>query len=236
MGQRSTKCLLVVGKFNGLVRNVGQKKMRVLVLLRGVLLAVVLAVSLLTLSFIATRWGFNVPNVSAVTSAPNLGVYWDAACSESVSSISWGNVSVGSETDVFVYVKNLGSDSLILSMNMSALDPSTAYLKIYLCWDYDGQPLGSGSVVKVTLRLFVTPGIVGVNNFGFNINVGEGLAKSPDINGDGVVNILDVGLLARSWGARVGESNYDYRCDLNNDGIVNIEDVAILAAHWLGSG
>jgi hypothetical protein len=201
-----------------------------------VTLAVILAVSLLTLSFFAVRLGFNAPNVCAVTSPPTLGVYWNAACNESVSSISWGNVSVGSEKDVVVYLKNFGSDPVIPTMNMSALTPSAAYLKIYLCWNYDGQPLGSESVMTVTLRLFVTTSIPGCNNFSFNINIGTGLAKSPDINGDGVVNLRDLTFLCRAWETRAGESNYNYACDLNNDGVIDLRDLSILAAHWLGPG
>jgi len=207
-----------------------------LIFLHRALLALTVVVSLVASSFFAMHWGFNVPNVSAVTSSPSLGVYWNAACTQNVSSISWGNVSVGSEKDVAVYIKNLGSSGLILSLNMSALKPSTAYLKIYLCWDYRGQQLGSKIAVKVTLRLFVSPYVSGIRNFNFSINIGVGLEKSTDINRDGIVNSLDFQLFAKSWSSSAGEWNYDYRCDFNNDGIVSTKDMSILSQHWLGSG
>jgi len=209
-----------------------EKKAHGWVFLRRVLSSLIVIVSLLMLSFFALHESFNVPNVSAVASSANLGVYSDAACTKSVSSISWGNVSVGSEKDVTVYIKNLGPDPLIPSMNMSALNPSTAYLKIYLCWDYGGEQLDSGSVVKVTLRLFVSPYISGITSFSFNINIGVGLDKSPDINGDGIVNSIDLTFFTRAWGSAAGEPNYDYRCDLNNDGVINEADFAILASAW----
>ena len=209
-----------------------------MVFLHRTLLALIVAVSLLASCFFALHWGFNVPNVSAVTSPPTLGVYWNAVCTKSVSSISWGNVSVGSEKDITVYVKNLGTNASILSLNMSALNPSTAYLKIYLCWDYLGQRLVSGGVLKVTLRLFVSSYVSGINNFSFNINIGAGdfLDKSPDINHDGIVNVLDLPFFARAWLSRAGGSSYDYRCDFNNEGMVNIIDLSVLAAHWLSHG
>lgn len=213
-----------------------EKKAHDSVSVRRVLLALIVAFSLLTLSFFALHESFNVPNVSAVSSSSSLGVYWDAACTKSVSSISWGNVSVGSEKYVTVYIKNVGSNALTPSMNMSALYPSTAYLKIYLCWNYSGQQLDSGSIVKVALRLFVSPDVSGISSFSLNVNIGVGLEKSPDINGDGIVNSLDSALLAKAWMSMAGESNYDYRCDLYNDGIVNIKDMALLVAHWLGPG
>jgi hypothetical protein len=212
------------------------KAYRLLFLRKGFLVLVVV-ICLLTVGFFAVQRGVYVPNVSAVTTSPSLGVYWDQACTKPVSSINWGNVSAawGSEKDVVVFVKNLGSNATVLSMNMSALNPSSAYLKMYLCWNYGGQKLASGSVANVTLSLFVTPLISGVSSFSFNVNiaVGLGLNKSPDINRDGVVNALDAAILAKAWGTWAGEPNYDYRCDFYNDGIINILDGFVIAAHWL---
>ena len=197
-------------------------------------LTLILVICLLTVGFFSMQRGSYVPNVSAVTTSPRLAVYWDQACTEPVSAISWGNVSMGSEKDVIIFVKNLGSNATVLSMNMSALNPSSAYLKIYLCWNYNGELAGSGSVIEVTLRLFVTPLISGVNSFSFNINIAAGLCldKSPDINGDGVVNGLDLAIFSKAWGTIAGQPNYDYRCDFYNDGVVNVEDLVILAGAW----
>ena len=213
-----------------------KRRLTLTVFLHRGLLALIVAVSLLASCFFVVHWGFNVPNVSAVTSSPSLGVYWDAACTKSVSSISWGNVSVGSEKDATVYIKNLNASALTLSMNMSELSPSAAYLKIYLCWDYGGQQLRSGRVVKVTLRLFVSPYVSGVSSFSFNINIGVGLGKSPDISGDRIVNLKDLAYFTNAWLSGAGGWNYDYRCDLNNDGTINLTDLSVLTAHWLSSG
>ena len=193
---------------------------------------------LLTVGVFAMQRGLFVSNVSAVTASPSLGVYWNQACTNHVSTISWSNVSAGwgSEKDVIVFVKNLGSNATVLSMNMSALNPSSAYLEIYLCWNYSEQLVGPGSVIEVTLRLFVTPLISGVSSFSFNINIaaGPGLVKSPDIYGDGVVNSRDLALLCAAWMTVAGQPQYDYRCDFLNDGIINSADLAILAEQWVG--
>lgn len=198
-------------------------------LAKGIVLLILVA-SLLVVSFLASLYVVRVPNVSGVNAlSPNIGVYWNVACTNQTKTIGWGNVTLGSEKDITVYIKNLGSDALTLSMNMSAWTPSFMYPKIYLCWDYSGKQVGPGSVMKVVLKLFVSPAIAGVRSFSFNINIGVGLEKSPDINGDGVVSIADGALLGLAWLARAGTSRYDYRCDLNNDGSISIIDASRLA-------
>lgn len=49
-----------------------------------------------------------------------------------------------------------------------------------------------------------------------------------DLNGDNKVNILDISVMLRNWGALGGPS------DLNHDGTVNIIDLSILLSHWTG--
>lgn len=53
--------------------------------------------------------------------------------------------------------------------------------------------------------------------------------KSPDINGDSKVNIEDVYLMAKAFGAMPSHPRWDERADLDNDQKVGIKDVYILA-------
>ncbi|MDP4182709.1 MAG: carbohydrate-binding protein [Bacillota bacterium] len=48
-----------------------------------------------------------------------------------------------------------------------------------------------------------------------------------DINGDNVVNMADVIMIARSFNAQVSDTNK--RCDLNKDGVINMGDVILIA-------
>jgi hypothetical protein len=106
-------------------------------------------------------------------------------------------------------------------------------MKIFLLWNYAyGGQLAPGSVVKLTLRLFVSSSISGVTNFSFTINIGVGLEKSLDVNRDRTIDIQDASLLASAWDSGAGSSNYNYRCDFDNDGTVDISDAAIFAAGW----
>jgi hypothetical protein len=42
-------------------------------------------------------------------------------------------------------------------------------------------------------------------------------------------NIRDVAMVARKFGTKLGDSNWDPEADLNNDGIVNIIDISMIA-------
>ena len=52
---------------------------------------------------------------------------------------------------------------------------------------------------------------------------------SPDLNGDRVVNMSDVILLASAFNSSRGSERYKAEYDLNNDGAINMNDVMLIA-------
>jgi len=66
-------------------------------------------------------------------------------------------------------------------------------------------------------------------NVSANSNTASATTRvAGDFNGDGFVNMLDFGMLARNWGL-------DYPpCDVNGDHIVNMIDFGALARNWTG--
>ena len=50
-----------------------------------------------------------------------------------------------------------------------------------------------------------------------------------DVNGDGVVNVIDITLASIAFGSFEGESGYDPDCDINADGIVDMRDLSLVA-------
>jgi hypothetical protein len=52
--------------------------------------------------------------------------------------------------------------------------------------------------------------------------------NSPDINGDLVVDLADVGLFAQDF----GNGAYDFRSDFTHDGVENLSDVGRLVQHY----
>ncbi len=53
-----------------------------------------------------------------------------------------------------------------------------------------------------------------------------------DINGDGIVDWLDVAALAEAWLATQSSSNWNAKADLVSDGIINFSDFAVLVQNW----
>ncbi len=56
--------------------------------------------------------------------------------------------------------------------------------------------------------------------------------RTPDINHDGVVNIIDAADFAYAFGSHPGGPRWNVNCDLNNDGVVNIIDAAYMAFYF----
>jgi parallel beta-helix repeat protein len=53
-----------------------------------------------------------------------------------------------------------------------------------------------------------------------------------DINGDGIVDIADLTIVAVAYGLFEGEPGYDPEADLNKDGIIDIADISIVTMYY----
>lgn len=53
-----------------------------------------------------------------------------------------------------------------------------------------------------------------------------------DVNGDGVIGLDDERLMAKAYGSKPGDANWNPACDLNQDGIVDDADIDVLRAHF----
>jgi len=53
-----------------------------------------------------------------------------------------------------------------------------------------------------------------------------------DINGDDVVDIFDLTIVAAAYGSKPEDPDWDTRADLNKDGIIDIFDLVIVATHY----
>jgi hypothetical protein len=54
----------------------------------------------------------------------------------------------------------------------------------------------------------------------------------PDYNGNGSIDVADIGMVAGAWGTTVASPNWNNRYDRNNDGIVDIVDVMLVSAQF----
>jgi hypothetical protein len=55
-----------------------------------------------------------------------------------------------------------------------------------------------------------------------------------DFNGDGVIDLKDLVLMARCFGAHRGDPTYNRLYDLNGDGRIDLKDLAAVARAWQG--
>jgi len=53
-----------------------------------------------------------------------------------------------------------------------------------------------------------------------------------DVNGDGIVNILDLSRLGKAFGATATDPNWDKEADINSDNIVEVLDLSILGKNY----
>ena len=109
-----------------------------------------------------------------------VGVYWDRNCDNPVANLSWGKIVVNPlqpqvSKNVTVFVKNEGSNPVVIRLNVSDWFPTGIQGYMLLSWDYDGQVLGVDDAVKVTLVLSVDSRIwfesPRIQNYSFEITV-----------------------------------------------------------------
>jgi len=72
---------------------------------------------------------------------------------------------------------------------------------------------------------------------GGTFTLGSTFTRAGDANGDGTVDIFDIGVLSAHWTSPpVGHLGYDLYVDVNDDGAIDIFDVRVVSANWGYSG
>ena len=114
------------------------------------------------------------PGGTSPTSPPpeptiEIDVYSNQACTQSISSVSWGSIEAGSSVDRVIYVKNSGDYRVFLELITDDWAPSGAVDFIHLSWDSDGIYLDPSAVLEATLTLNIDSSIDGIDSFNFDI-------------------------------------------------------------------
>jgi hypothetical protein len=69
-----------------------------------------------------------------------------------------------------------------------------------------------------------------VGNVFFDVsNANFTIRLTGDVDGDGVVGCIDLGIVKAAMGKSAGQPGFDARADVNNDGVVNIRDLAYVS-------
>ncbi|MEM2995110.1 MAG: hypothetical protein QXI91_03725 [Candidatus Bathyarchaeia archaeon] len=108
-----------------------------------------------------------VPNYGYLKAA-GVGVYWDEACKNNVTSIDWGFLSPGTQVNREVWIRNTGNTRIKLNMTMENWNPAQAENYITLSWNCEGQVLDAANSIKAVLTLSVSTQI-DIDEFAFDI-------------------------------------------------------------------
>lgn len=111
----------------------------------------------------------NSISTSGVIMVVDISFYGDENCTVPLAPIEWGVLSPGASIDRTIYIKNVGSYPLTLSLSTENWSPLKAAEYIGLVWDYDGEVLDSGESIGVVLTLMVSQDITGIEGFYFDI-------------------------------------------------------------------
>ena len=111
----------------------------------------------------------NVPTTGVLLSV-NVGAYSDSACTKNITSVNWGGVYPGDTKTTVMYIKNLGTANITLTMQAANWNPTVASSYFTLSSTYLGQTLTPGQVLPVTFTLGVASTVNDpITNFGFTI-------------------------------------------------------------------
>jgi hypothetical protein len=99
---------------------------------------------------------------------------------------------------------------------------------LFINWVVSGIKPG---MYVLTANVTVTSGVESYANLIDNtMSYTIMIRPAGDVNGDCVVNIIDLVMVASSFGTRVGTPGYNPIADLNNDGVINIVDLSIVGS------
>jgi hypothetical protein len=130
-----------------------------------VILLTIAAFALTASTFAAVQVNQSVNSIGTIATSPNIGIYSDASCTNSISSMNWGSIAAGGSSSQTVYVKNTGTGSMTLSMIISAWSPTNANSYITISWNKEGNVLASGQVATATITVTVSSSITGISSF-----------------------------------------------------------------------
>jgi len=195
-----------------------------------------LVILLAFLTIILVVWlrhpGFGVGNVSAVETSSSLGAYWDVGCSAMVSSIDWGNLTPSQTRNITFYIRNEGSTTLFLSGIDKNWNPITAEGYIRFVFGSADQVVQASEVKKVTCSLTISPEIINITNFSFDVLLQGTNYLLADVNQDGIVDMKDIAIVGHAFGTTPTSSDWNPNADLNRDLEVDMHDLSLVCQDY----
>lgn len=147
------------------------------------------------------------------------------------------NPRVGEVATIYASVANLGEYNetlkVTLSINSTLVGPQSVALSpgktatLAFLWNSTGYKLGRYQVQATVAP--VPKEVITLNNI---LTSSFLLVPQGDVNRDGIVNIIDLTLIALRFSATTSSPFYWADADLNHDGVINILDLTISALNF----
>jgi hypothetical protein len=115
--------------------------------------------------------------VRVTTTDPDIQIFWDAACTNPVTSIEVGNVQRGATKTITLYVKNQGGGTLHVYWNSTLREQtnqiSESWLHYYMSnyVDINGTTLGEGASMQTRYDITVGPDAP-LQTYTWSLNIG----------------------------------------------------------------
>jgi hypothetical protein len=139
-------------------------------------------------------------------------------------TVTIGNEGSFAETfNVTVYANTtaVASQDITLSSGNST--------NITLTWNTTGFAYGN---YTISASATLVQGETNTEDNNFAMSSVVTVTIPGDINGDFKVGLTDLVLLARAYGSKPGDSNWNPAADIKGDGVVDLADLVILAQHY----
>ena len=132
-------------------------------------------------------------------------------------------------------VSTATSHSVIGTITRTALNSTTLAtlyndtISVSLSFTSSGASL---FVVEMNTSPYWTAFICSLDITHANGNANCGLVRTPDIDHNGILNLVDYTFVSQKYGCYVGQTCYDPRADLGAFGVINIADVTIESTYY----
>jgi len=135
------------------------------------IIVISIAVVLTTLVTLAALSASRNVTLDGTITSVNVGVYSDAACTQTCTTINVGSLNPGSAFTQTVYIKNTGTVPVTLSMNTSNWNPAEASSYLTLSWNRQNYVLNAGLSVQATLTLTAATNTGSLTTFSFTATI-----------------------------------------------------------------
>jgi hypothetical protein len=144
-----------------------EKKITVMSLIVAVIAIMLILTLLVSGAIISSK---TVSSTGIITTT-NIGVYSDSDCTQSLTSINWGNISTGNSVTRTIYVKNLGTTQVTLSLSVENWTPANANGPLTVTWNRESTAIAPNQVSTATLTLRVSSSISRITSFSVDIMI-----------------------------------------------------------------